>query len=727
MAEKAFVYDPPRPGLTRLFKLDLNELDAPLSGQILSFINLGVAFQQFDVRASWNALREHHWRMLKELLHDGGYCAISYTWGPPGDEARLALRPTVGRISQGRFGCEDESSRAGIIPIRKSLCAMLQEFRRQKIDRFLWVDAVCIDQGSDEDKSSQIPSMRFLYANANVVYAWLGACPDTRNPLDRLADLASALWNHESGEHIQDELNVLDPCHLGLPPSEASVWSDLHTLFTLPWWTRLWTLQEAAMALGGRGNRPDGLALLYGSKKLPWRTLSRFTYIARRYQLGDFIVAGVLGGFTEDKQGFDAIEEIDRCVDSLFNQGYGVRLDDVLLATRRRRSTMAADMVLGQCAMLDRKTLRNLRIEPTQPAETVFVNFGKYYLRQEPTECLLNHVCTEERNADLPSWCPNFASPPETAPLGSEVAEGNLKSKSSSIAGEGYHAGFDRDSPRYRIPRRRLRIARAVINVYTLRTPHYKYFDTDDPRQVQLVKGSDAIRLRGFDLDAVAEIIDCNPRAESSNFLDADRLEQTRAWDAACWALARRTLGARAEAGESDARAVYARTIVAGRTRPAPTETARAFFDRHGTEDFVAPYRGFRRFVDARSAAWEPPAPEGRHAPEGGLAPGDQPAPEATLDRASRRFASVVRQVTRRRRFFATCGGRIGLGPSRAAPGDRLCVVWFCPTPYLLRPTGDGDGRFRLVGECYVHGLMYGEVLGMFERGEVCEKSWVVE
>jgi len=31
-------------------------------------------------------------------------------------------------------------------------------------------------------------------------------------------------------------------------------------------------------------------------------------------------------------------------------------------------------------------------------------------------------------------------------------------------------------------------------------------------------------------------------------------------------------------------------------------------------------------------------------------------------------------------------------------------------TPFVLRP-GVGEGKYRFVGECYVHGIMYGQAL----------------
>jgi hypothetical protein len=34
--------------------------------------------------------------------------------------------------------------------------------------------------------------------------------------------------------------------------------------------------------------------------------------------------------------------------------------------------------------------------------------------------------------------------------------------------------------------------------------------------------------------------------------------------------------------------------------------------------------------------------------------------------------------------------------------------------------------NFRMVGEIYVHGLVYGEALDMLDRGEMQESKWMI-
>jgi hypothetical protein len=61
------------------------------------------------------------------------------------------------------------------------------------------------------------------------------------------------------------------------------------------------------------------------------------------------------------------------------------------------------------------------------------------------------------------------------------------------------------------------------------------------------------------------------------------------------------------------------------------------------------------------------------------------------------------------RAFVRTEGGRIGLAPKHTLPGDKVVILWNAGSPYVLMPVGNGN--FKLVGEAYIHGLMYGEAL----------------
>ncbi|KAL7814949.1 HET domain-containing protein [Trichoderma aethiopicum] len=71
------------------------------------------------------------------------------------------------------------------------------------------------------------------------------------------------------------------------------------------------------------------------------------------------------------------------------------------------------------------------------------------------------------------------------------------------------------------------------------------------------------------------------------------------------------------------------------------------------------------------------------------------------------------------RRFFITKKGYFGLGPQKAEPGDRIAVLLGSGVPFVLRRCSTAEGKrvWKVMGECYVHGIMQGEVIQKWELG----------
>jgi hypothetical protein len=72
-------------------------------------------------------------------------------------------------------------------------------------------------------------------------------------------------------------------------------------------------------------------------------------------------------------------------------------------------------------------------------------------------------------------------------------------------------------------------------------------------------------------------------------------------------------------------------------------------------------------------------------------------------------FESRMREVKTGRRLLRTEKGYLGMGSVSVEPGDQVWVLKGGDVPLILRPVK--DGRYRLIGEAYVHGIMRGEAL----------------
>lgn len=71
------------------------------------------------------------------------------------------------------------------------------------------------------------------------------------------------------------------------------------------------------------------------------------------------------------------------------------------------------------------------------------------------------------------------------------------------------------------------------------------------------------------------------------------------------------------------------------------------------------------------------------------------------------------------RLLYATANGRIGVGPKDLCIGDQVWIVPGSTIPFILRPVS--GGRYRIVGETYVHGVMFSEAVpkGEFELTDI--------
>lgn len=62
-----------------------------------------------------------------------------------------------------------------------------------------------------------------------------------------------------------------------------------------------------------------------------------------------------------------------------------------------------------------------------------------------------------------------------------------------------------------------------------------------------------------------------------------------------------------------------------------------------------------------------------------------------------------------RRKVVVTTGGFLGIASGGVTTGDVIALLEGGKVPLVLRRKGE---HYRLVGDCYVHGVMYGEAFG---------------
>ncbi len=87
--------------------------------------------------------------------------------------------------------------------------------------------------------------------------------------------------------------------------------------------------------------------------------------------------------------------------------------------------------------------------------------------------------------------------------------------------------------------------------------------------------------------------------------------------------------------------------------------------------------------------------------------------PHESLSTLLDTFASKLYPAIADRQFLKTHHRRLGWVSKRAQLGDVVCVLYGGEIPFVLRQTTQDSGRWKIIGECYVDGLMQGEAMGM--------------
>ena len=110
----------------------------------------------------------------RRLSDDPSYEALSYTWGQP-------------------IFSEFLHTHNGTLNITENLALALRRLRLKDRVRYLWVDAVCINQDDTTEKSQQVAMMGLIYKTARQVICWLGQSDESvGGAIETLKQLAAS-------------------------------------------------------------------------------------------------------------------------------------------------------------------------------------------------------------------------------------------------------------------------------------------------------------------------------------------------------------------------------------------------------------------------------------------------------------------------------------------------------------------------------------------------------
>ncbi|KAI0544492.1 heterokaryon incompatibility protein-domain-containing protein [Xylaria curta] len=223
---------------------------------------------EFPVSLDWRSVQDLGTEKL-EMYSFQSYTALSYVWGDTSNPQKI----TVNGFTQ--------------VSITQNLYDFLRSLRGTKSGRRLWCDSLCINQGNEQEKRSQIALMRRIYQQAQKVLAYipLPLIPDMANLVALGQIIVETTWRCQAArvKHDKDpkstserldgdsntttetvnriekqagKADVGEPKtkqgffleDFGLPPANSPLWTTWRKFLKSDYFSRVWILQEFVLA-----------------------------------------------------------------------------------------------------------------------------------------------------------------------------------------------------------------------------------------------------------------------------------------------------------------------------------------------------------------------------------------------------------------------------------------------------------------------------------------------
>lgn len=642
------------------------------------------------------------------------FLALSYAWGRGPRDIPLQCNGQTQMITR---------SLANALQNLRSLCGAASgahpgsEHNPEFATRYVWVDQICIDQGCPGDRSHQVTLMGQIYSKAIRTVAWLGGDGDDglsaqqRQSAWTLVDQIYGVFQEEtsnassisdiSPDTYQDKKHA----SYGLPPLEDAAWDALSRTISLPWFSRIWIIQEVVLS-------PLDPILMHGDLQPAFSRLGWVASWLRRK------------GYLRCRQLPRQFQNIDTIVNIRRSQSPWP-LEVLLTSTSAKfYASDQRDKIYGLLGMAaETQDPANwpaaLETDYALDLAQVYTKIALFLFEQRQsivssTRCISAEACSRRFEAHgvvssrMPTWVPQWSDPAD----GEEIKLGNLVWITYPPGGGTPSLGF---SEQYKAAKR-LPLSSWACNGGKL-SVEALHVDT-----VQLVLPLSLER------ELPMAIFEKSPSFSSGGTMHpADRQTDIyRIWNAV-----RRT--PRNTLREQDLFKMLVRALTADKSSL-------------GGIDEDQMYRDGAAFYLREKSLYEPEAPSTETRTSGAdrrwlktlrsWMPTCWSALGALRDKArgsSREpwmlelaqggdpetFAAISRVYSMQRAFLVTESGRLGLCPKETRPGDSVYVIPGGDVPYIVSweddayvPEDRGQKRGRvLLGESWVGGLMAGEAV----------------
>ncbi|KAK4460580.1 heterokaryon incompatibility protein-domain-containing protein [Cladorrhinum samala] len=600
------------------------------------------------------------------------YTALSYCWGVQEPTSVLEIRPDVSSVHGGRS-----------LHIGPNLNTALHHIRDPVMPRTLWIDAICINQADDEEKSQQIPLMTQIYSGAAQVLAWIGesgeggdiamgAAVALSEELKKARDVAEGRLDPDSKEAVRmDSTKAFGHAE------------DLVKLLSRPFFRRVWIVQE----IGKGGSR---VVVQCGAHRITWTQLVEACALA--------IIVGALA-YSPTVAEFiimiDAARGSERC--NLYERELEASISLLHLLCRYRQfdSTDPRDKVFALLNLTDDALTKDPRVAPDyhKTKTEVYTDVAVAIMEHEKNLDILRvprQPGTEGFASGLPSWVPDWSLTSLTMSL--DITALNQTSEFRPTPGWANEVPFRLSDDRARLT------VRCVTCPVKIQNMGPAIGRIDSP--VKILSRDEFLQRSKSEAEillAWEDIAGAQPASWSRPYPSANPQEQQNHGR---------------EGGETVGEA-YRRTLLFGREYHVENQSETCDRDfmawsrermeslrrlrRLGLLRFNAIYRlsltlGMIKTIFKRAIF--------------GL------TNEIEYDGPSR-FADELAASMVGRRFFITEDNLFGIGPGRLEKDDRIILIKGVSVPMVVRPTpgsSAGSVDWSVVGDCYVHSkkILYG-------------------
>lgn len=582
--------------------------------------------------------------------------ALSYVWG------------NDAQTNTFRIDCNGRT-----LSIGANLKSALMRLRHDKQPRLLWVDAVCINQNDDEEKSQQVKHMGEIYASAKVVLIWMG------EDLAGEAEDCFALIK-ETNTFLMEQLakcnNVTDIPFIahgnGSMCVETAKWDTVRHLMDSEWFTRVWVLQEVGLARAA--------VILWGKSTMNWSQLVEFMlFVAWRVDVGAHtgnVKSGTIYDVYEDV--WRSFENKDTWRDELpltrsMNQtAEGQTLIEILNDGRAYQATDQRDRIyafLSHPRASSHAKKKAAIVDYRKSVDEVYAETARHILEHDlhpwtVLSCIDHPPDSPSLSGQRPSWVPRWDEGFRVYWLG--------------YSSMWYRAGGDQPSAfQVKITSDSFLETSAVILDTIAWTS--KPFVSEE---LSLTQQKKATRLQK--LWQEVEQIESSPLTKSSGH---------------------------------DCEYAFSLAVAAGRA--ADEGAAQDNATHHW-----AVYQTYKQLLAGDDANDTQPVDR--------VSSNSEP-PEESLHLEALTYINNQRRALHNRRLFRTRQGRYGVGHRTLEMGDLCCVIRSANVPFVLRkadslsrssdPRPETGNTYRMVGEAYIQGIMKGEVLDMLDGGSVVEAN----